>query len=116
MITAWQVSMPSEQPRGSRLQLGTAKFSTTSVFCLQVSHSQRVRKTVLPTEGEQDHDLQVKGKGFKVVDLKHMTRSTRQLVVDRALNTTDQDNESFLQKFQDRVAKCAHFSCASSSR
>lgn len=73
---------------------------------VQVTHSQRQRKHVLPVEnGEQKADVEVQGKGFRVVDLKKLTRSTRQIVVDRALRTSDQDNEAFLQKFADRVKR-----------
>lgn len=33
-------------------------------------------------------------------------RTHRQLIVDKALATTEQDNESFLKKFEERVQQC----------
>lgn len=61
----------------------------------------------MPVPDGQEKPIDVEGKGFKEVDLKHMTRSTRQLVVDRALKTDDQDNESFLLKYKERVQRFA---------
>ena len=41
---------------------------------------------------------------FKVLDQRRMLdRQNRQLIVDQALQTTEQDNEAFLLKFEDRV-------------
>ncbi|BDA47821.1 probable pleiotropic drug resistance protein 1 [Coccomyxa sp. Obi] len=41
--------------------------------------------------------------GFTKLDLKRLGRTHRQLIVDRALQTSDQDNELFLRKFRERV-------------
>ena len=42
--------------------------------------------------------------GYKVVDNRRMLGKTyRQLIVDRALATTEQDNEDFLRRFERRV-------------
>lgn len=48
---------------------------------------------MVPVDGEGSDaktDVEVRGQGFRVVDLRQLTKSTRQLVVDRALKTTDQ--------------------------
>ncbi|EIE18194.1 putative pleiotropic drug resistance protein 3 [Coccomyxa subellipsoidea C-169] len=45
------------------------------------------------------------GSGFTKLDLKRLRRTHRQLIVDRALQTSDQDNEAFLRKFQDRIKR-----------
>lgn len=42
--------------------------------------------------------------GYHVVDNRKMLGKTyRQLIVDRALATTEQDNEAFLRKFEQRI-------------
>ncbi len=42
--------------------------------------------------------------GYHVVDNRKMLGKThRRLIVDRALATTEQDNEAFLRRFEQRV-------------
>lgn len=42
--------------------------------------------------------------GYQVVDNRKMlSRTYRQLIVNKALATTEQDNELFLRKFQQRI-------------
>lgn len=43
--------------------------------------------------------------GYEIVDLKKLGKTHRQIVVDRALRTTEQDNEEFLRKFEERVRR-----------
>lgn len=44
--------------------------------------------------------------GFEVVNLRKMGKTQRQLVVDRALATSEQSNEEFERKLQERVERC----------
>ncbi|KAK9902782.1 hypothetical protein WJX75_005811 [Coccomyxa subellipsoidea] len=60
--------------------------------------SQRTFKHALPHAGADNA-----AGGVKVLDLKHITHDHRQLLVDRALQTQDQDNEAFLRKFRARL-------------
>ncbi len=46
-------------------------------------------------------------KGYEAVDLSSMGRTQRRLVVERAMATNDQDNEKFLQKYAERLKRCA---------
>ena len=50
-------------------------------------------------EGDEQAD------GFEVVNLRKMGKTQRQLVVDRALATSEQSNEEFERKFQERVQR-----------
>ncbi len=43
--------------------------------------------------------------GIEVVNLRKMGKTQRQLVVDRALATSEQSNEEFERKFQQRVQR-----------
>lgn len=55
------------------------------------------KNIVLADKGAED-------KKYHVVDHRHMIpKSHRQQIVDNALATTEQDNEFFMKKFEDRV-------------
>ena len=43
--------------------------------------------------------------GFEVVNLRNMSRTQMQDVVDSALATSEQSNEEFERKFHDRVQR-----------
>ena len=40
------------------------------------------------------------------MDVKHLTAAQREHVVSKALQTSDQDNERFLQKWRERMDRC----------
>ena len=63
-------------------------------------------KHVVPVGGESKATGTHKDRPYRVLDLHHLTKSGRQLVVDRALKTEDQDNEDFLQRYAERVKRC----------
>ena len=71
---------------------------------LQMQHGER-GKHVVPVEGEDKATGVFNDRPYRVLDLQHLTKSGRQLVVDRALKTQDQDNEEFLRRYADRVKK-----------
>lgn len=46
------------------------------------------------------------GGQYFTVDVKHLTAAQREHVVSKALQTSDQDNERFLQKWRERMDRC----------
>ena len=65
-------------------------------------------KYVVPVGEEGKATGTHKDRPYRVLDLHHLTKSGRQLVVDRAMKTEDQDNEAFLQRYAERVKRCLH--------
>ena len=63
-------------------------------------------KYVVPVGEEGKATGTHKDRPYRVLDLHHLTKSGRQLVVDRAMKTEDQDNEAFLQRYAERVKRC----------
>jgi hypothetical protein len=49
------------------------------------------------------------GGQFFTVDVKHLNATQREHVVSKALQTSDQDNERFLQKWRERMDRCVLF-------
>lgn len=71
-----------------------------------------LQKALIPRGPKDDGDENDDGgkdiaQGYDVVDLSSMGRTQRRLVVERAMATSDQDNEKFLQKYADRLERCA---------
>ena len=62
-------------------------------------------KYVVPVGEEAKATGKHKDRPYRVLDLQHLTKSGRQLVVDRAMKTEDQDNEEFLKRYAERVKR-----------
>ena len=64
-----------------------------------------MQKALVPRKGQEDDAADDLETGYDVVDLRSMGKTQRRLVVDRAMATSDQDNERFLQKYADRLER-----------
>ena len=62
-------------------------------------------------ENDEGDDMDGSKRGYEAVDLSSMGKTQRRLVVRRAMATSDQDNEKFLQKYADRLKRYESSSC-----
>ena len=75
------------------------------MYNVQLTQRQVERQDKLSDCKEGTADTELQGQHHKAVDLELNTRPIQKVLVNRTLDTTDQDNEQFLKRFQAKVKR-----------